>query len=107
MNPIQNPGQIFDAVQKAKAGATDFCTNFFPVESKLQGWIDHGELSAELHNGAVFFFRKDRDFLHLYFCAANPAALQREIARRHGYKLVGHRLELYAVPLTPADDSET
>jgi Fur family ferric uptake transcriptional regulator len=31
-------------------------------------------------------------------------ALQREIARQYGYKLVGHRLELYAVPLTPPDD---
>ena len=30
-------------------------------------------------------------------------ALQREIARRFGYKLVGHRLELYAVPLTPGE----
>ncbi len=27
-------------------------------------------------------------------------ALQKKIARRHGFKLVGHRLELYGVPLT-------
>ncbi|MCB2107019.1 MAG: transcriptional repressor, partial [Rhodobacteraceae bacterium] len=27
--------------------------------------------------------------------------LQSEIARSHGYKLVGHRLELFAVPLEP------
>ncbi len=33
-------------------------------------------------------------------------ALQREIARRFGYKLVGHRLELYAVPLTAGEDNE-
>jgi Fur family ferric uptake transcriptional regulator len=31
-------------------------------------------------------------------------ALQGEIARRFGYKLVGHRLELYAVPI--ADDKD-
>lgn len=30
-------------------------------------------------------------------------ALQQEIAHRHGYKLVGHRLELYGVPLTRDD----
>jgi Fur family ferric uptake transcriptional regulator len=30
-------------------------------------------------------------------------ALQREVARRFGYKLVGHRLELYAVPLAGSD----
>jgi len=29
--------------------------------------------------------------------------LQREVARSFGYKLVGHRLELYAVPLAPGD----
>ena len=80
MIPIQIPGQVFDAVRKAKAGATAFCTNFFPVESKLRGWIDHGELFAELRNGAAFFLRKDRDFLRLFFCAADLATLQREIA---------------------------
>ena len=86
MTPIQTPGQVFDAIQRAKAGATAFCTNFFPVESKLQGWIDHGELFAELRDGATFFFRKDRDFLHFYFCAADLAALQREIAASPGLK---------------------
>ncbi len=33
-------------------------------------------------------------------------ALQREIARRFGYKLVGHRLELYAVPLPAGDGND-
>jgi len=33
-------------------------------------------------------------------------ALQREIARRFGYKLVGHRLELYAVPLPAGEGNE-
>lgn len=33
-------------------------------------------------------------------------SLQREIALKYGYKLVGHRLELYAVPLSPGDQDE-
>ena len=86
MTPIQKPSQVFDAVQRAKAGAAAFCTNFFPVESKLRGWIDHGELFAELRNGVAFFFRKDRDFLRFYFCAADVATLQREIAAWPGLK---------------------
>ena len=86
MTPIQTPGQVFDAVQRAKAGATAFCTNFFPVESKLRGWIDHGEMFVELRDRAAFFFRKDRDFLRFYFCAADGAALQREIAAWPGLK---------------------
>ena len=35
------------------------------------------------------------------FQSTEIEALQREIARLYGYKLVGHRLELYAVPLNP------
>jgi Fur family ferric uptake transcriptional regulator len=37
------------------------------------------------------------------FQNAEIEKLQREVARTFGYKLVGHRLELYAVPLTPGD----
>ena len=33
-------------------------------------------------------------------------SLQREIAQKYGYKLVGHRLELYAVPLSPGDQDD-
>jgi Fur family ferric uptake transcriptional regulator len=40
------------------------------------------------------------------FTSAEIEALQREIARRYGYRLVGHRLELYGVPLTPGDETE-
>ena len=37
------------------------------------------------------------------FQNADIEALQREVARLFGYKLVGHRLELYAVPLAGGD----
>src|ERR1035437_4102234 len=80
MCPVKNVTEVFDAVQQVKAGAATFCTNFFPVQRKLQGWIDHGELLGELREGAAFFLRKDRDFWHLYFCAASMASLQREAA---------------------------
>ena len=33
--------------------------------------------------------------------------LQEAIARQHGYKLVGHRLELYGVPLGDKSEDET
>lgn len=40
------------------------------------------------------------------FTNAEIEALQRQIAEKHGYRLVDHRLELYAVPLDapPSDD---
>jgi Fur family ferric uptake transcriptional regulator len=40
------------------------------------------------------------------FQSTEIEALQREIARTYGYKLVGHRLELYAVPLNSDSGSE-
>ena len=29
MSPVTTVGQVFEAIQQAKAGAPDFCTNFF------------------------------------------------------------------------------
>jgi Fur family ferric uptake transcriptional regulator len=51
----------------------------------------HHDHLIDVHSGHVIEFQ-----------SPEIEALQREIARRYGYKLVGHRLELYAVPL-PTD----
>lgn len=40
------------------------------------------------------------------FTSTEIEALQREIARKYGYRLVGHRLELYGVPLTSGENPE-
>jgi len=80
MKPVATVSEVFDAIQHAKAGAPDFCTNFFPVQKKVQDWIDHGELRGAFRSDAVFFFRRDRDFWHLYYCAASKTALEREIS---------------------------
>lgn len=40
------------------------------------------------------------------FHSSEIEALQRQIAREHGYRLVGHRLELYAEPLSSDDSSD-
>lgn len=79
MQLIETTGQALAAIERAKTNTTAFCTNFFPSVPKLQGWIDHAEFFGELHDEAAFFLRKDRDFWHLYFCAANSETLNREI----------------------------
>src|SRR6476659_4640614 len=76
---IRDTSEVLRAVQKVKAGASAFCTNFFPVGRKLQDWIEHAELHGEVVDGAVLFLRKDRDFWHLYFSAANEEVLHRAI----------------------------
>lgn len=40
------------------------------------------------------------------FTSTEIEALQREIARRYGFRLVGHRLELYGVPLTSGGETD-
>jgi len=79
MTVVRTAGEVFEAIQKVKAGAAAFCTNFFPVQSKLENWIAHRELSLRSSEGVTFFLRKDRDFAHLYFCGANPGAFGREL----------------------------
>jgi Fur family ferric uptake transcriptional regulator len=56
---------------------------------------DHHDHLIDMQSGKV-----------IEFSSAEIEALQREIARRYGYRLVGHRLELYGVPLTSGDNPE-
>jgi Fur family ferric uptake transcriptional regulator len=54
----------------------------------------HHDHLIDVRNGKVIEFRNE-----------DIERLQKEIARSHGYKLVSHRLELFAVPLD--DEGET
>jgi len=80
MMPVHTVSEVLDAIQQVKAGSPDFCTNFFPVQKKIQDWIGHEELIAEIRHDAILFFRRDRDFWHLYYCASSKTALYREMA---------------------------
>jgi Acetyltransferase (GNAT) domain len=79
MDALATVDKVMEAVQSAKSGATDFRTNFFSVPRKLQAWMARDELLGTVCDGAAFFFRKDHDFWHFYFCAANLTALAREL----------------------------
>jgi hypothetical protein len=101
MSPIGTVIEVFDAIRKVKEGASQFDTNFFPVQQKLQDWIDRGELLVDLRDGAAFFWRKDRDFWHLYFCTASLSSLKSAVTGWHSLKtepvvidLVGNKAAL-------------
>lgn len=51
---------------------------------------DHHDHLIDTTSGKVMEFRNDK-----------IERLQEEVAREMGYRLVGHRLELYGVPLSP------
>ena len=61
------------------------------------------EEAAESHHDHLIDVRSGRV---IEFRNEEIEHLQQEIARKHGYKLVSHRLELFAVPLDDADDTE-
>lgn len=80
MTRVTRLNDVLEAVQRARQHAPHFCTNFFPVEPVLRLWIQQGELTARSEAGCAFFLRRDRDFLHLYFAAPEPAALDHGLA---------------------------
>ncbi|MGF9693553.1 MULTISPECIES: Fur family transcriptional regulator [unclassified Rhizobium] len=53
---------------------------------------EHHDHMIDVKTGAVVEFR-----------SAEIEALQERIAREHGFRLVGHRLELYGIPLDKDD----
>jgi len=56
----------------------------------------HHDHLIDMRSGVVTEFRND-----------DIERLQKEVAAAHGYKLVGHRLELYVVPLGKEKETET
>ena len=56
---------------------------------------DHHDHLIDLRSGKVLEFQSEE-----------IEKLQEEIARRLGYRLVDHRLELYCVPITPDEDND-
>jgi Fur family ferric uptake transcriptional regulator len=54
------------------------------------------EEATEIHHDHLIDLRSGKV---IEFVNEEIEALQRRIAEKHGYKLVGHRLELYGVPL--------
>lgn len=57
---------------------------------------EHHDHLIDLRSGRVIEFRSEE-----------IEALQEFIARKLGYKLVDHRLELYGVPIEPAKDTDS
>jgi hypothetical protein len=79
MIPVRDISEVFAAIQKAKAGALEFNTNFFPIRHQLEDWINQDDLLIESSDETVLFLRKDENFWHLYFSTKSLEELQRAI----------------------------
>jgi hypothetical protein len=75
ISPVQSASQVFEAVQRVKAAAPAFCTNFFPVQARLEQWIQRRELFLRFQDQSVFFLRRENGFWRLYFCAGSDQGL--------------------------------
>jgi len=69
---------VVDGILRAKS-SPGFCTNFYPVRQKLEAWIARNALAVVQGSESTFFFRRDRDFWHLSYCAPDTHALQRDL----------------------------
>ena len=57
---------------QAKEGAPAYCTNFFPAPSKLQRWIDHGELYCDGGEGHGVVLPEGSGLLASVFLRCRP-----------------------------------
>jgi hypothetical protein len=80
MKLVDSVGEVADVVNRVKAGAPCFVTNFYLSSSRIQAWVDHRELLVDAKGEAAFFFRRDRGFRHFFFCAANRETLTNALA---------------------------
>jgi ribosomal protein S18 acetylase RimI-like enzyme len=91
MRPVLSVTEVLEGMQRAKARASNYSTNFFPTEKRLQEWVTRRELQQSGSGEVVFYLRRDRDFWHLYHCAGNAAALEERLGslpESEGEKLV-------------------
>ncbi len=74
MNPLASVADVYEQLAAAKR-AGSVTTNFYPTPEKLQRWVDGGDLYSLTAANVLFVLRRDRDFLHLYYLANQPADL--------------------------------
>jgi hypothetical protein len=76
MIPVETSEDVYRILQTVKQHARGFVTNFFPSRPKLESWIGRRELSVTTAEAGALFLRRDADFLHLYFFAADLESLR-------------------------------
>jgi GNAT superfamily N-acetyltransferase len=101
MQKVDTISAVFGAMQQIKTGAPAYCTNFFPTPQKLQRWIDQGELFLVSSPGAAFFFKMDREFWRIYFCAADRDALRRQFMSLNAVKTKPMVIDMLEYESTP------
>lgn len=82
MQPVANIDALQSSIRDARRGAKGFLTNFFAPTSVAETWIARGALEVEAFEGCTLLYRRDQDFRHLYYAAADADALSAALRRR-------------------------
>jgi ribosomal protein S18 acetylase RimI-like enzyme len=76
MITVETSEDVYRILQTVKQHVRGFVTNFYPSRSKLESWIGRRELSVTTAEAGALFLRRDADFSHLYFFAADLESLR-------------------------------
>lgn len=76
MKEVNTIEEVYAVMAKVKHGASEYITNFYPNDDRLGYWIKNGILFLEDHIETAFFFWRDREFFHLFYCSKSPADLK-------------------------------
>jgi ribosomal protein S18 acetylase RimI-like enzyme len=79
MDKIFNRENVYKIIAKIKQSSKNCVTNFFPNDEKLDYWIGKNIFYSRDMVNSVFFFRKDRDFYHLYFYSKDLLTLKADL----------------------------
>ncbi len=75
-----NKEDVYALIQEVKQRSTQYVTNYFIDQEKLSVWLAGGLFYYLAGEHGVLFFRKDRDFYHLYYSAVSLQGLGQLLA---------------------------
>ncbi|MFZ4520731.1 MAG: GNAT family N-acetyltransferase [Bacteroidales bacterium] len=81
MNKINTFNEIQLLVKSLRDLRKGFLTNYYPDQSKVELWIAHDLLYCMEFDEAIFLFRKDKHFYHLYYCSTSATNLSDALAK--------------------------
>jgi ribosomal protein S18 acetylase RimI-like enzyme len=75
MVPVTDGSQIAQAIRQVRQGGRGFVTNFFAGRKQIESWVSRNALSCLRTGRCLWILRRDRDFQHLFYFAADVGAL--------------------------------
>lgn len=78
--PVTDGAQIAERIREVRRGSRGFITNFFAGHKQIDAWTRRGDLSLMQGERCLWIRRRDCDFAHLYFFAADSQAIENSLA---------------------------